>query len=76
VVNRVNMATYKLLFVSDVSATVIPTEDGQDAQKQPVSNRALERGKKNLGTPRSKIYVAVFRGLARQDDPACCTGTI
>jgi hypothetical protein len=70
------MATYKSLFVSEVSATVIPTEDGQDVQKQSVSNRAFEQGKKSLGTPRAKIYVAVFRGLACQDDPACCTGTI
>ena len=76
VVIRINMATYKSLFVSDVSATVIAAEDGQHVQNEPVSNRALERGKRSLGTPRAKIYVAVFRGFACQDNPACCRGTI
>ena len=76
VVFRINMATYKSLFISDVSATVIPTEDGPDAQNKPVPNRTLETGKRSPGTPRAKIYVAVFRGLACQDDPACCRGTI
>ncbi len=75
VVIRVNMAMYKSLLISAVSATVIPTEDGQNAQIQPVPNRALETGKRSLATPRAKIYVAVFRGLACQDDPACGTGT-
>jgi hypothetical protein len=70
------MATYNLLSVSAVSATVIPTENGLDAKEKPVSNRTLEAGTRSLGTPRAKIYVAVFRGLARQDDPACCPGTI
>src|SRR5262249_7769886 len=76
VVIRVNMATYKSLFISTVFATVIPAEDGQNAQSKPVPNRALETGKRSPGTPRAKIYVAVFRSLACQDDPACCRGTI
>jgi hypothetical protein len=69
------MATYKSLFVSATSATVVPTEDGQDVQNQSVPNCALETRKRNFGTPRAKIYVAVFRGFARQDGPACCPGT-
>jgi hypothetical protein len=76
VVIHINMATYKSLFVSATSATVIPTEDGQHGQNQSFPNRALETGKRNFGTPRSKIYVAVFRSIARQDDPACGRGTI
>jgi hypothetical protein len=73
---RTNMATYKALFISDVSATVSLTEDGQHAQSQPVSNHALERGERGLGKPRAKVYVAIFRSSARQDDLACSRGTI
>lgn len=57
------MATYRLLYVSGLSATVAFTEDGQRAQVKPVSDQSLRRGKEDPGEPCAKIYAAIFEVL-------------
>jgi hypothetical protein len=58
-----------------MSAIVLPQEDCQDAQKEPVHDPALTTGTRDPREPLAQIYVAIFRGIAGQDHSLRCRGS-